>query len=76
MEQGIEVERRAREVYPKGLLITEVDIGKALETTKEIISEKNTPVIFAPVFHVDDYTTRADILKLKYDYRPRFRDNS
>lgn len=67
MEQGIEVERRARELYPDGFLIDERDIVSASKKTKSLIDDPNISIIFAGVFLIDDFVTKADILKRKSD---------
>jgi len=62
MEQGMEIERRAREIYPEGVLIDEKDPVSAIEMTKRIIADKSTPVIFSAFFIIDNFTTKSDIL--------------
>lgn len=66
MEQGVLVEEKAREVFPDGYLIDEIDLQASLEKTQKMVSEKY-PCIFAPIFQVGNYRTKADVLKLKED---------
>ena len=67
MDQGMDIERRARELYPDGILIDERDVSSALQKSKEFIADKGTPAIFSALFRVGNYTTRSDILIRKDD---------
>ena len=67
MEQGMEIERRAREIYLKGILIDERDVESALEMTKGIISDMSISVIFSAFFQIDNFRTKSDILIRKAD---------
>lgn len=62
MEQGMEVERRARDLYPDGVLIEWDSWNASVEKTKEIITDEDIPVVFAAFFQVDNYRTKSDIL--------------
>jgi len=67
MEQGMEIERRAREIYPEGSLIDEKDVASALEITKRIIADESKPVVFSAFFQSDNFRTKSDIL-IRKDY--------
>ena len=53
MEQGIEIGRRARELYPEGILVDEQDIASATEKTKSLMDDPNVSVIFEGTFSMD-----------------------
>lgn len=62
MEQGIEIGKRARSVYPEGILV-EQHGPEAIEQTKQLLSDTNTNVIFEATFQFNNYIARADILE-------------
>ncbi|HDL60225.1 MAG TPA: DUF2779 domain-containing protein [candidate division WOR-3 bacterium] len=64
-EQGIEIHRRARELYPEGFLIDDMDMGSASEKTKGLMKDPKVSTIFEGMFFVDGFITKADILKRK-----------
>jgi hypothetical protein len=63
MEQGQEIERRARELYPEGLVIDDVNPETACEKTNAAIQNRKVTTIFGGTFQVDGYITRTDILR-------------
>ncbi|MCK4787283.1 MAG: DUF2779 domain-containing protein [Desulfobacteraceae bacterium] len=63
MEQGIEIGRRARELYPQGILVGEPDIASAAEKTRSLMNDPNVSVIFEGTFSEDGYSTKGDILR-------------
>jgi len=63
IEQGIEIGRRARELYPNGLLIHDMDITSASKKTKSVMSDPNVSIILEGAFLIDGFVARADILK-------------
>ena len=65
IEQGIEIERRARELYPDGILIDDTDIVSDLKKTKILIDNQNISIIFAGAFLIDSFAVKVDILKRK-----------
>ncbi|MEW6408663.1 MAG: DUF2779 domain-containing protein [Nitrospirota bacterium] len=65
IEQGIEIGRRARELYPDGLLIHDMDIMSASKKTKSMMNDPNVSTIFEGTFLIDGFVARADILKRK-----------
>ncbi len=67
MEQGIEIGRRARELYPDGILIEHTDTASALIETKNLIDNPNILIIFEATFSIDNFVAKADILKRKSD---------
>jgi len=62
MEQGIEIGRRARSLYPGGRL-TSLNMVKALEETMKALEDESVSVIFEGAFLVDNFAARADVLK-------------
>lgn len=65
IEQGIEIGRRARELYLGGLLIDEVDLVSASKKTKGFMNDPSISIIFEGAFLIDGFVARADILKRK-----------
>ena len=62
IEQGMEVGRRAREVYPDGILADEKDMTSAIERTKSLMNDPNVSVIFEGAFLVEGLAAKVDIL--------------
>ena len=65
IEQGIEVGRRARELYSGGLLVDDIDLVPASRKTKSLMNETNISTIFEGAFLIDGFVARADILRRK-----------
>jgi len=63
IEQGMEVHRRAREIFTGGILIDEKDIVSAAEKTHDLIEDQVNTVIYESMFVIDGFAARADILK-------------
>jgi len=63
IEQGIEIGSRARELYPGGLLIDDVDLVSASKKTESLMNEPSVSIIFEGAFLIDGFVARADILK-------------
>jgi len=61
-EQGQDIGRRARALYPDGLLIADVNLTSARRKTEEAL-QSMVPVIFEGAFLSDGFATRADILE-------------
>ncbi|HEY32310.1 MAG TPA: DUF2779 domain-containing protein [Dehalococcoidia bacterium] len=62
MEQGVEVGRRARSLYPGGRL-TSPNMSVALEETKRALADASVPVVFEGAFLIDGFAARADVLE-------------
>jgi len=67
MEQGIEIGRRARELYPNGFLMDDMDTVSASKKTKSLMNDPNVSIIFEGAFLIDSFAAKADILKRKRD---------
>jgi hypothetical protein len=63
MEQGQDIERRARELYPDGLMIEESDPELAQKHTITAIKNHKVSAIFNATFLADSYVCRADIIR-------------
>lgn len=63
MEQGADIGRRARELFPDGVLVDEKTWGGALKKTKELMENPKVHTIFEAAFFVDEYATKADVLR-------------
>lgn len=65
IEQGIEIESRARQLFPNGILVEEKRMQLAAQETKELINDPGTSVIFNGAFFSDGFSARADVLQRK-----------
>jgi predicted RecB family nuclease len=65
MEQGAEIGRRARTLYPEGVLVQARSFAKSVEQTLALMRDKKTSVLFEAAFQVGEYVAKADILKRK-----------
>ncbi len=63
MEQGMDIGRRARSLYPGGLLIHEPKMTDATAKTAQAIKDKSVSTIFEGAFLKRGYAARADILR-------------
>ncbi len=67
IEQGQELGKRARALYPEGTLIATREFDSAVAATPNLMSDPDTKTLFEPAFLTDDFATRADILTRKPD---------
>ena len=67
MEQGMEVGRRARKLYPGGVLVEGKNIASAIKRTKALIDNPGVSIIFEGTFFIDGLAAKADILERKSD---------
>ncbi|MDH5782247.1 MAG: DUF2779 domain-containing protein [Candidatus Bathyarchaeota archaeon] len=67
MEQGLEIGRRARKIYPEGVLIDDPDLASASKKTKGLMGDSSISTIFEGTFLVNNFVAKADILKRKND---------
>ena len=65
IEQGIEIGRRARELYPGGLLIDGMDLVSASKKTERLMNDPDVSIIFEGAFLIDGFVARADMLRRK-----------
>lgn len=63
MEQGQDIEIRARCLYPDGFLIKDADPELAHKETIAAIKNPDVSAVFGATFLVDRYVTKADILQ-------------
>ena len=63
MEQGIDIGRRARKLYPGGVLVEELSSLMAGRSTERLLRDEDTEVIFEGYFRAGEYAARADILE-------------
>jgi predicted RecB family nuclease len=61
-EQGAEIGRRARGLFPGGILIEETDMAAAVRTTRTLRDDAEAEVLFEAAFMADNAAARADIL--------------
>jgi len=63
MEQGNEIHKRARELFPNGLLIDNMDFERGLRETKAAMDASAGGIIFDGAFLSEMFAARPDILK-------------
>ena len=63
MEQGAEIGRRARKLFPDGVLISTGNLSKATAETAKLIRAGGPSVLFEATFVVDQYAAKADVLR-------------
>jgi len=61
-EQGREVGRRARTLYPDGLMVADVNLTSAARKTDDALNSL-VPAVFEGAFLADGFVTRADVLE-------------
>ncbi len=62
IEQGKEIHKRARDVYPNGVLIEDFNVEAAANRTRTLMADPNVSTILEGTFIIDGFTTKADIL--------------
>jgi len=62
MEQGMDIGRRARSLYPRGILVADGPGKTAHELTYELLRNQRVTVIFEGYFLLGDLVARPDIL--------------
>ena len=62
MEEGIEIGRRARLIFPGGVLVPWKKSEAAAEQTARLMADRKVSAIFEATFCVDGYIAKADIL--------------
>jgi len=62
MEEGNEVHRRARSLFPQGVSAMAPGATAAAMKTARLMADNSLPAIYEATFHVKGYVARADIL--------------
>lgn len=62
IEQGLEIHKRARRIYPQGKLVTYKSTPETVKETSCLIADSATNVIYEGTFLNDQYVAKADIL--------------
>ncbi len=65
IEEGKEIGERARNLYPNGVSVDERNLNSAVRATQDLINDSTISVIFEGTFSIDNYVTKADILRRK-----------
>jgi predicted RecB family nuclease len=63
MEQGQEIGRLARELYPQGVLISQRHGKTPAEITRDMTVDTSFEILFEPTFAAGPFVAKADILK-------------
>lgn len=61
LEEGLEVQQRARGLFPQGVMVTGNNEA-CVRKTKKLLSDRKTMVIFEATFTYEDFIAKADIL--------------
>ena len=62
MEQGKEIHRLARNLYPEGIFVYELSSPAAAARTRDLLDNPDTHVLFEATFPAGSYIAKADIL--------------
>ena len=62
MEQGAEIGRRARKLFPEGVLISTGNLAEAAAETAKLVRADGSSVLFEATFVADEYVAKADVL--------------
>jgi len=62
LETGIEIEKKATETYPSGILIDDLNTIAAAQKTEKLLNDSDTKTIFEGAFIYKSFVARADIL--------------
>ena len=62
MEQGKEIHRLARSLYPDGIFVNELSSPAAAARTRDLLDNPDTKVLFEAAFLAGNYIAKADIL--------------
>src|ERR1019366_91107 len=72
IEQGREVGLLARQLFPGGVEVgSDGGLDQAIRTTRELVANREVPVIFEGVFEHDGVLVRVDVLHRRRDGRLR-----
>ena len=63
MEQGVEIGRRARKLFPDGELISSGNLADAAAETAKLVRTGGSLALFEATFVVDEYAAKADVLR-------------
>jgi hypothetical protein len=63
IEQGFEIQRIARTLYPQGILVDDHDLDSAVKRTSRLLNDTNVFTIFEATFLVDGCAAKTDILQ-------------
>jgi hypothetical protein len=63
MEQGQEVGKLARELFPTGMIVSNAGGRTAAEITNELVASPSTDALFEAAFNAGKFVARADILR-------------
>jgi len=63
MEEGQEVHRRARTLFPQGISGQDRTTAAAAKKTTQLMADPSVTTIFEATFHVDGYSARADVIQ-------------
>lgn len=67
MEEGLEIGKIARTIYPRGILVGEHSPESAAEKTLALLNDQRVFIVFEATFLVDRFVAKADILKRTKD---------
>ena len=71
MEQGRQVGKLARQMFPGGIEVRSGDPGEAIRITRELVANPEVPAIFEAAFENGGVFVRVDVLQRRRDGRWR-----
>ncbi len=63
MEQGLDIGKRARTIFPKGILVDDWNVDSAAKKTAELMNKPEVSTIFEATFLDDPFVAKADVLQ-------------
>jgi uncharacterized protein DUF2779 len=63
MEQGQDIGRLARELYPNGIFVSKRDGKTPAQITQDLIADATSETLFEAAFHAAPFVAKADILR-------------
>ncbi len=62
IEQGAEIGRRARSLYPGGILLDQQNPSAAAKRTSQVLADRTSDTLFEATFLIDEYAAKSDVL--------------
>ncbi|OAA30198.1 hypothetical protein AT15_00395 [Kosmotoga arenicorallina S304] len=63
IRQGIEIGKRARNLFPGGILVEAMEPNEAVRDTSLLLNNQSVETIFEPAFFDDNFIARADMVR-------------
>ena len=63
LEEGLEIGKRARRIFPDGVLVSGPNISHMSKTTTRLMEDAAVQMVFEATFHIGGCTAKTDILR-------------